>query len=201
MQFNGTIALAAIQHCTASKSIGSSFTDFILQAGAAAVASDSTDTGSGSSTPTASTAPTGPTPTDSDQTILNSALGTSRATNSDSAPQGSAAANQANGLKGESDSVMEEASTIAQNALQNGDASRQEDSEVTGPSGANEPGVTGPSRLGSDHEEEVAQLGFAVQFVVQGLRNGAGPSLMPLLVRLLPYLLKTQVSLQNISFV
>lgn len=201
MQFNGTIALAAIQHCTASKSIGSSFTDFVLQAGAAAVASDSTDTGSGSSTPTASTAPTGPTPMDSDQTILNSALGTSRATNSDSAPQGSAAANQANGLKAESDSVMEEASTIAQNALQNGDASRQEDSEVTGPSGANEPGVTGPSRLGSDHEEEVAQLGFAVQFVVQGLRNGAGPSLMPLLVRLLPYLLKTQVSLQNISFV
>lgn len=133
---------------------------------------------------------------DNDQAILSSALGTSRGTNSESAPQGSAAANLANGLKAESDSVMEEASTIAQNVLQNGDASRQEDSEVTGPLGANESGVTGPSRLHSDYEEEVAQLGFAVQFVVQGLRNGAGPSLMPLLVRLLPYLLKTQVSLQ-----
>ena len=72
---------------------------------------------------------------------------------------------------------------------------------MTGPSGSNDSGVTGPSRLGSAHEEEVAQLGFAVQFVVQGLRNGAGPSLMPLLVRLLPYLLKTQVSLHNISCV
>ncbi len=139
---------------------------------------------------------------DSDQTILNSALGTSRVTNSDSAPQGSAAAKQANGLKAESDSVMEEASTIAQNALQNlnRDASRQEDSEVTGPSGANESGMNGPSRSNSEHEEEVAQLGFAMQFVVQGLRNGAGPSLLPLLVRLLPYLLKTQVSLQNIPW-
>ncbi len=139
---------------------------------------------------------------DSDQTILNSALGTSRVTNSDSAPQGSAAANQANGLKAESDSVMEEASTIAQNALQNlnRDASRQEDSEVTGPSGANESGMNGPSSLNSEREEEVAQLGFAMQFVVQGLRNGAGPSLLPLLVRLLPYLLKTQVSLQNIPW-
>ncbi|KAL0043408.1 hypothetical protein WJX79_003790 [Trebouxia sp. C0005] len=125
-----------------------------MKCGAAAVASDSTDRGSGSSTPTASMAPTGPTPMDSDQTILDSARGTSRATDSDSAPQGSAAANQADGLRAESDSVMEEASTIAQNVLQNGDASRQEDSE--------------------------------------GLRNGAGPSLMPLLVRLLPYLLKTQ---------
>ena len=136
---------------------------------------------------------------DSDQAILNSAHGISRATNSDSAPQGSAAANQANGLKAESDSVMEEASTIAQTALQYGDASGQEDSEVTGPSGADGSGVTGPSRP-VDHEEEVAQLGFAVQFVVQGLRNGAGPSLMLLLVRLLPYLLKTQVSLQNNLF-
>ena len=134
---------------------------------------------------------------DSDQAILNSALGTSRATNLESAPQGSAAANQANGLKAESDSVMEEASTIAQN----GDVLGQEDSEMTGSCGANESGVTGPSRRDFKHEEEVAQLGFAVQFVVQGLRNGAGPSLMPLLVRLLPYLLKTQVSLQNISCV
>ena len=138
---------------------------------------------------------------DSDQAILNSALGTSRATNLESAPQGSAAANQANGLKAESDSVMEEASTIAQNALQNGDVFGQEDSEMTGSSGANESRVIGPSRRDSKREEEVAQLGFAVQFVVQGLRNGAGPSLMPLLVRLLPYLLKTQVSLQNISCV
>ncbi|KAL0045726.1 hypothetical protein WJX82_002854 [Trebouxia sp. C0006] len=163
-----------------------------MKAGATAVASDSTDRGSGSSTLTASTAPTGPTPMDSDQAILNSALGTSRATNLESAPQGSAAANQANGLKAESDSVMEEASTIAQNAHQNGDVLGQEDSEMTGSCGANESGVTGPSRRDFKHEEEVAQLGFAVQFVVQGLRNGAGPSLMPLLVRLLPYLLKTQ---------
>ncbi|DBA73425.1 TPA: hypothetical protein ACH3X1_011462 [Trebouxia sp. C0004] len=163
-----------------------------MKAGAAAVASDSSDRGSGSSTRTASTAPTGPTPMDSDQTILNSVLGTSRATNSDSAPQGSAAANQAHVLKTDSDSVMGEASSIAQNVLQNGDACGQEDPEVTGRSGANESGASGLSRLDSAREEEVAQLGFAVQFVVQGLRNGAGPSLMPLLVRLLPYLLKTQ---------
>lgn len=37
-----------------------------------------------------------------------------------------------------------------------------------------------------------------MQFVVQGLQTGAGPSLLPLLVGLLPYLLKTHVSLQNI---
>ena len=138
---------------------------------------------------------------DSDQTILNSGLGTSKVTASDSAPQGSAPANQANGLKSELDSVTEEAGTIAQNLLRSGGASRQEDSELIGPSGANEPGMPGHSRRDSDHEEEVAQLGFAVQFVVQGLRNGAGPSLMPLLVRLLPCLLKTQVSLQRVSCV
>ena len=151
----------------------------------------------------ANTAPAGPNPSDSNQTMLNSALGISRATNSDSAPQGSAAANQANGLKAESDFVMEEASTIAQTALQSGDASgsRQGGSEVIGPLGANEAGVTGRSRPDSAHEEEVAQLGFAVQSVVQGLRNGAGPRLMPLLVRLLPYLPKTQNCLQNSSCV
>ena len=68
------------------------------------------------------------------------------------------------------------------------------ESGVTGPSGANESGLTQPDKQEERGiEGDIAKMGFAVQLVIQGLRNGAGPTLMPLLVRLLPYLLKTQV--------
>lgn len=139
---------------------------------------------------------------DSDQVILNSALGTTSLTKSDSTPPGSTSdpdlPHQSSEAKLCSDSTMQDATAAIQSVVQstvNGE-SKQDESGVTGPSGANESGATGASRHTSQHEEEVAQLGFAVQFVVQGLRNGAGPTLMPLLVKLLPFLLKTQVSIQ-----
>lgn len=84
--------------------------------------------------------------------------------------------------------VREAAQQIAQQSVI--EDSIQAESATSGPSGANDSGLT---QQGSEHERGVAQLGFAVQLTVQGLRNGAGPTLMPLLVRLLPFLLKTQV--------
>lgn len=138
---------------------------------------------------------------DTDQTILNSALGTSGAVNLDSAAEGSrdrdsAEPNQAT-HQAASDSVMTEAIGAAESLAQPGmiQDSGRDGSAQTGPSGANDSGAT---QQGSQHEEEVAQLGFAVQFMVQGLRNGGGPTLMPLLVRLLPFLLKTQVHRRTI---
>lgn len=135
---------------------------------------------------------------ESDHTILTSALGTSSLTEPDtsqsSTPANSRAAHEATGVGPDSDAVMKDANTVAQHVLSDGSPPNQAESGVAGSSGANDSGVTGPSREHSQYEEEVAQLGFAVQFMVQGLRNGAGPTLMPLLVRLLPHLLKTQVS-------
>ena len=155
-----------------------------MQAGAAAVASSGT--GSGGAVPTV---PSGPTPMDSDDAILKLAFGDSGRVDSESRLQSSAASSS--GAKSSSDSLMEEAFTVAQNGVLAG-GPRGGVAGMTGPSGANDPGAMGSN--GQDQEEEaVAQLGFAVQFVVQGLRNGAGPTLMPLLVRLLPFLLKTQV--------
>ena len=167
-----------------------------VQAGAAAVSADQTAGGAKPSNPPASTAPSGPHPMDTDQTILNSALGTSGAANSDSAPEGSrdpgfAEPDQATHQPA-SDSVITEATGAAQSLAQ-GDmtqGSMKDESAQPGTPRANDSAAT---QQGSQHEEEVAQLGFAVQFMVQGLRNGAGPTLMPLLVRLLPFLLKTQV--------
>ena len=132
---------------------------------------------------------------DSDHAILTSALGTSSLTEPNVSPQSSTPANsqaaqEASGVGPDADSVMED----VQHILPDRSPPSQAESGVTGPSGANDSGVTGPSMEHSQYEEEVAQLGFAVQFMVQGLRNGAGPTLMPLLVRLLPHLLKTQVS-------
>lgn len=139
-----------------------------------------------------SMAPSGPTPMDTDQTILNSALGASSRTDSGSGVQNPSGPDQARG-EPTSDAAMTDAEEAAQRAASSsliGNAMQAESAASTGPSGANDSALT---RQGSKHEEEVAQLGFAVQFMVQGLRNGAGPTLMPLLVRLLPFLLKTQV--------
>ena len=167
-----------------------------LQAGALAVAPDRAHTGgSGGSEPSTPIAPAGATPMDSDQAILSSALNTSGTQDSDSVPQSSAtpasevpsqAADGPSASDSASDYVMVEAAAA-------GDAGAAvNEMGVTGPSGANEPGVTKPKE-GGGIEGDIARMGFAVQLVIQGLRNGAGPTLMPLLVRLLPYLLKTQV--------
>lgn len=141
----------------------------------------------------ASTAPSGPTPMDTDQAILNSALGTSGTADSASAPEAAGAEDAADQHASASDAAMTDVDEAAQHSAQQGvtqDSMLAESGASTGPSGANESSLT---QLGSAHEQEVAQLGFAVQLTVQGLRNGAGPTLMPLLVRLLPFLLKTQV--------
>ena len=168
-----------------------------IQAGAAVVSPDQNE---GGPKRPSSTPPTGPTPMDTDQTILNSALGTLGRPDSDSAgtsrAQQSAGPDQARGLPA-SDAPMTDVDHAAQRTGQLGvvtDDSTQNESVLTttNPSGTDDSALT---QQGSEHEEEVAQLGFAVHFVVQGLRNGAGPTLMPLLVRLLPFLLKTQVLL------
>lgn len=138
-----------------------------------------------------STAPSGPTPMDTDETILNSVLGAFSRADSDSGVQNISGPHQARG-ETTSDAAMTDAEEAAQTAAPSslvGNAMQAESAASNGPSGANDSALT---RQGSKHEEEVAQLGFAVQFMVQGLRNGAGPTLMPLLVRLLPFLLKTQ---------
>ena len=119
---------------------------------------------------------------DTDQAILESALGSSRLQDSDLTPQSSP------GLDSTKDARAADQS-MGQPSM-NGDF-KQGQLGVTGPSGANEE----EQRQESGHEEAVAQLGFAVQFIVQGLRNGGGPTLMPLLVKLLPFLLKTQVNI------
>lgn len=139
-----------------------------------------------------STAPAGPTPMDTDQTILDSALGASSRADSDPRLQDPAGPDQARD-QSPSDAAMTDADDAAQRTAQTSlirNSMQAESTAANGPSGANDSALT---RQGSEHEEEVAQLGFAVQFMVQGLRNGAGPTLMPLLVRLLPSLLKTQV--------
>ena len=91
------------------------------------------------------------------------------------------------------DTAMAEAQDVIQPEAMDTET-QQGDVALAGPSGANSPPTADPS--GGD-EGAIAQLGFAVQFIVQGLRNGAGPTLMPLLVQLLPYLLKTQVCPQR----
>ena len=153
-----------------------------LQAGAAAVSADQKEvTGSKHQS---STAPTGPTPMDTDQTILSSALSTPCSKSApDSAELQKSAASQTPAQT--SDSIMIDAAQTLSRSDVAGDAGQHE-SAASGPSGANDSSL---SQLGSKHEQDVAQLGFAVQFTVQGLRNGAGPTLMPLL----PFLLKKQV--------
>ena len=138
----------------------------------------------------ASTAPSGPTPMDTDRVILNSALGTSGEASSASAPETAGAEDSAGQHESVSDAAMTDVDEAAQQSAQQTVTQLAESTTSMGPSGANESGVT---QLGSAQEQEVAQLGFAVQLTVQGLRNRAGPTLMPLLVRLLPFLLKTQV--------
>ena len=86
-------------------------------------------------------------------------------------------------MQGAADTLQSDASRAKSGVL-------KDDSALSVPTGANAPQLNGGS---TQSDEDIAQLGFAVQFVVQGLRNGAGPTLMPLLVQLLPYLLKTQV--------
>ena len=86
--------------------------------------------------------------------------------------------------------MQDAVSTLQSDKASLGPGTLKADSALGVPSGANATQVTGDS---AQSDEDVAQLGFAVQFVVQGLRNGAGPTLMPLLVQLLPYLMKTQV--------
>ena len=140
-----------------------------------------------------STAPSGPTPMDTDQTILSSLLGSSGRTDSASAPQSLREEDPAGIHQPASDAVMTDVAAAAQHSAQQSvieDSTPAESAALTSPSGANDSGL---SQQGSEHEQDVAQLGFAVQLTVQGLRNGAGPTLMPLLVRLVPFLLKTQV--------
>ena len=161
-----------------------------MQAGAAAVSADPNELGSKRPS---STAPSGPTPMDTDQTILSSVLGSSGRADSASAPESSRAKDSAGAHQPASDAVMTDVREAAQQIAQQSvieDSIQAESATSTGPSGANDSGLT---QQGSEHEQDVAQLGFAVQLTVQGLRNGAGPTLMPLLVRLLPFLLKTQV--------
>lgn len=182
--------LARPMRAAAAAAAAIKVTAFIVQAGAAAVSAD--QNGLGSKHP-ASTAPSGPTPMDTDQAILNSALGTSGRAESASAPEAAGAENSAGLPESASDAAMTDVDEAAQQSAQQGvtqDSMLAESAALTGPSGANESALT---HQGSAHEQEVAQLGFAVQLTVQGLRNGAGPTLMPLLVRLLPFLLKTQV--------
>ena len=161
-----------------------------MQAGAAAVSADQSDLGSKHSS---STAPSGPTPMDTDQTILSSVLGSSGRADSASAPESSRAKGCAGAHQPAADAAMTDVDEAAQHSAQQGlvgDSKHAESAASIGPSGANDSALT---QQGSEHAQEVAQLGFAVQLTVQGLRNGAGPTLMPLLVRLLPFLLKTQV--------
>ena len=166
----------------------------LLQAGVSAVASDKLSGGSGQSTPTASA---GPTSMDSDQAIVSSTLGKSGKTDSDSQPKDSAAsvsvvpeqsAEAPAAAETASDFVMVEAAAAAEGLTDPG-TDAMDESGVPGPSGANE----SPVQDASCAERDIAQMGYAVQFIVQGLRNGAGPTLMPMLVQLLPFLLKTQV--------
>ena len=161
-----------------------------MQAGAAAVSADQNERGSKRPS---STAPSGPTPMDTDQTILSSVLGSSGRADSASAPEIAGGKDPAGVNQSASDAVMTDVDEAAQQSAQQGvigDSAQAEPAAWTGPLGANDPALT---RQGSEHEQEIAQLGFAVQLTVQGLRNGAGPTLMPLLIRLLPFLLKTQV--------
>ena len=139
---------------------------------------------------------------DSDQAIVSSALGSSGKIDSDSEAQASAApvsvvpeqnAEAPAAAETASDYVLVEAAAAAESVTQPG-ADAMDESGVPGPSGANESAATNAnSRDASRVDRNIAQMGFAVQFIVQGLRNGAGPTLMPLLVQLLPSLLKTQV--------
>lgn len=161
----------------------------LMQAGAAAVSADPNELGS----KRPSTTPSGPTPMDTDQTILSSVLGTSGRPDSASAPETAEVSGSAGAYQPASDAVMTDVVEAAQQSAQQGlvgDSMLAESAASTRSSGANESAL---SQLGSAHEQEVAQLGFAVQLTVQSLRNGAGPTLMPLLVRFLPFLLKTQV--------
>lgn len=142
---------------------------------------------------------------DSDDAILSSALGTSASGRVDSDTQ-PAAANQLNSAAADhsrqhvngasqgipnGDVVMQD----VQDAVQSSAGGQESDmlgrdSTLSVPSTAN---ATQQSEDLTQSDKDVAQLGFALQFVVQGLRNGAGSTLMPLLVQLLPYLMKTQV--------
>ena len=139
------------------------------------------------------TAPSGPTPMETDQTILSSVLGTSGRPDSGSAAEVAEVSGSAGAPETASDAVMTDVGEAAQQSAQQGlvgDSMLAESAASTRSSGANDSAL---SQLGSAQEQEVAQLGFAVQLTVQSLRNGAGPTLMPLLVRFLPFLLKTQV--------
>ena len=142
---------------------------------------------------------------DSDDAIISSALSTSASgrVHSDTQP---AAANQLNSAAADhsrqhvtrapqgilnGDVVMQD----VQDAVQSS-AGGQESGMLAGDSALSVPSTANATQHSGDStqsDKDVAQLGFALQFVVQGLRNGGGPTLMPLLVQLLPYLMKTQV--------
>ena len=54
-------------------------------------------------------------------------------------------------------------------------------------------GTPAAAAVGSSLEEAKAQVGFAVQLVNRALRGGEGPVLAPVLIRLLPSLIRIQV--------